>query len=493
MSSSRTSFLSVVLPNAAWFTLPTMIQRAFGVLLLPVLTRYLSPTDYGVMAMVGLLATGVAVFADWGYGMGLMRNYFEHEDEERKALLFTIFAAVSLSSAVLFGVAAVVLTFAARWLIADWQQSYLLLLYLQFITSVLNFPNQVIGAYLTVAQRVRAYISRTMLAYIIATVLQLVLLVGFDMGVLAIFIGTLVGAVLSLGWGVLLVRHELRPRFRWQHLREAWAVGWSNLPMQSFQYFTRMGDRWVIQALMSLDALGLSQSGGACQRCLSQLQSGVAAGVAAGQYADAGRKHAACRTQAAHQLLSGAQRAMGSGAVAVCPRSDCTVAAPDFHTAYVVVPFLLVGSLFQSVSAVPHTFLLYHKRLPVTVLAFGPAAAVQVGGALLLVPLIGMVGAALASGLAYLTYTIIITVFALRRPEQRMQMAGGSDLLLLVAGTLVSLVGALPELGGFWEFVLFKALLFAIVTGIIFALYRATLWPALLKLYARLRPVLRRV
>ncbi|NJK82111.1 MAG: oligosaccharide flippase family protein [Chloroflexaceae bacterium] len=493
MSSSRTSFLSVVLPNAAWFTLPTMIQRAFGVLLLPVLTRYLSPTDYGVMAMVGLLATGVAVFADWGYGMGLMRNYFEHEDEERKALLFTIFAAVSLSSAVLFGVAAVVLTFAARWLIADWQQSYLLLLYLQFITSVLNFPNQVIGAYLTVAQRVRAYISRTMLAYIIATVLQLVLLVGFDMGVLAIFIGTLVGAVLSLGWGVLLVRHELRPRFRWQHLREAWAVGWSNLPMQSFQYFTRMGDRWVIQALMSLDALGLYSLAGrvndasvSFSQALRQAWRPVNMQMLA-----ANTPPAELKQHTSYYLALSVLWVVGLSLFA--REVIVLLAAPDFHTAYVVVPFLLVGSLFQSVSAVPHTFLLYHKRLPVTVLAFGPAAAVQVGGALLLVPLIGMVGAALASGLAYLTYTIIITVFALRRPEQRMQMAGGSDLLLLVAGTLVSLVGALPELGGFWEFVLFKALLFAIVTGIIFALYRATLWPALLKLYARLRPVLRRV
>lgn len=46
--------------SAGIYTITQMINSAIPFLLMPVLTRYLTPTDYGIVAMFGVLLSFVA-------------------------------------------------------------------------------------------------------------------------------------------------------------------------------------------------------------------------------------------------------------------------------------------------------------------------------------------------------------------------------------------------------------------------------------------------
>jgi len=52
-------------------------MRLIGFLLIPVYTRYLSPSDYGVLALVSIFTQALWVFVSLGQSPSLFRFYYE--------------------------------------------------------------------------------------------------------------------------------------------------------------------------------------------------------------------------------------------------------------------------------------------------------------------------------------------------------------------------------------------------------------------------------
>jgi O-antigen/teichoic acid export membrane protein len=81
--------------NAVIYMVPTVVAAAFPLVTLPILTRVLTPADYGVIALgtvYGLFATGLA---NLGLPLVFERNYFQQKDESgRSRLLYSVLAFV---------------------------------------------------------------------------------------------------------------------------------------------------------------------------------------------------------------------------------------------------------------------------------------------------------------------------------------------------------------------------------------------------------------
>ena len=59
-------------------------NRVVGFLLIPVYSRYLTPEDYGVLALVAMLGQILYAIMNMGQNSALFRTYFRH-DERRGA------------------------------------------------------------------------------------------------------------------------------------------------------------------------------------------------------------------------------------------------------------------------------------------------------------------------------------------------------------------------------------------------------------------------
>lgn len=70
----------------------TILARLVSFVMLPVYTRYLTPTDYGILQMLDLAVDIASILISAGATAGIMRFYFKAKtEEERKTILATAF------------------------------------------------------------------------------------------------------------------------------------------------------------------------------------------------------------------------------------------------------------------------------------------------------------------------------------------------------------------------------------------------------------------
>lgn len=72
-------FKSKFFQSSSIYTLSTIIEKAIPFLLLPVLTRYLSPTDYGIVAMFTVLVGLTVPFSGFKTAVSILRNFYKEE------------------------------------------------------------------------------------------------------------------------------------------------------------------------------------------------------------------------------------------------------------------------------------------------------------------------------------------------------------------------------------------------------------------------------
>lgn len=89
--------------NAWTYTVANALNSAIPLLLLPILTRYLSPEEYGLVAMFTVLSAVVAAIAGLGTHGAITREYFLLSQEDFAGFVGTCIFILAISSVVLLG------------------------------------------------------------------------------------------------------------------------------------------------------------------------------------------------------------------------------------------------------------------------------------------------------------------------------------------------------------------------------------------------------
>lgn len=96
---------SKLVKSAGIYTVTSVINSAIPFLLLPILTRYLSPEDYGVVSMFGVLISFTTPFIGLNIHGAIARMYYEKKEIDIKAYItnsFYILLASTLFVSILF-------------------------------------------------------------------------------------------------------------------------------------------------------------------------------------------------------------------------------------------------------------------------------------------------------------------------------------------------------------------------------------------------------
>src|SRR5258708_35849086 len=95
--SSRSLFKNI-LQGTTLYTLAQMGQRLAGILLLPIMTRALAPSDYGIADLLEQIGTVLTLLLCGNFSAGLGYFYFraQSEDERRRVIGTTVFGALLL-------------------------------------------------------------------------------------------------------------------------------------------------------------------------------------------------------------------------------------------------------------------------------------------------------------------------------------------------------------------------------------------------------------
>jgi O-antigen/teichoic acid export membrane protein len=390
--------------------------RALNFLLLPIYTRFLTPADYGVMALAETLAAFLVQLVGMGFDASLQRLYFRYVDDS-KALSDYVGSVLKFALVLEIGFLVLALT-VGPWLQHIFAPTASLPFRYIVMALATAAATQFVAYRLVLYQaehRPWGYAVLSLLSFGLTASLSIALVVVARRGVAGMLGGKLVAAAICLLIAAVLSHHELRARFHWTYVLETVRMGLPLVPHLLMALGLIAADRLILAHYRDLREVGLY----AIAYTFGMIMSLVTISLNqawAPVYYDTARKG-----EEGRQVLS----KMCAGLIVVLSAIAClgSLVAQDFVARFLdpryvsagrVVPWIIGAYLAHSLFSMFSLAVLHARR---TALIMGASfAALLVNTALnfALIPRWGMYGAAYATLVAYVIEALIMYSLAQR-------------------------------------------------------------------------------
>lgn len=232
------------------------MNSAFGLVLIPVYSRYLPAGEFGVLSLLTVTLTLVTIVLKFGLNHAFFRHYYETEDpaHRRKIVGSTlIFLLVSSAAATaLLWLAAPLMSaliFKGDRARADLMQLVLLISFFDVITLI---PDSILRAKFKSAQ----YSTLNIIAFVFQLALITYLVIGVGASVHNVLLGRLLGGVFEALLFYAMVSRDLSLKFSAAELRGMLAFGGPLIFSQIAFNLFMMIDRFFLERYASPRELG---------------------------------------------------------------------------------------------------------------------------------------------------------------------------------------------------------------------------------------------
>lgn len=396
------------------YGLGMVISRAVSFIMLPIYTRYLTPADYGVMALIEMTLDFVSIIAGAQLALGVFRFYHKSEDEaDRRGVVSTSFLLVGslyalVGTGVFLGAAGL-----SRMIFGS--EIYTLEIRIAAANLAVGALTIVPMSFARVRDRSVLYVGVGVVKLLLALSFNILFLIVMGMGVTGVFLSGLlsnliVGAFLAR-W--LLGQVGLVPSRRWT--RDLLRYGLPLMATQVATFTATFADRYFLQASADEAVVGLYSLAYQFGFLL------VMVGFTPMDMVWGPKRFEVARGENRDQVFARGFVIMNvlllSTAVGIVLYVEDVLrimAAPAFHTAYRVVPVILVAYVLQCWASVQDIGILVRERTRYITLANFVSAGVALVGYALLIPPFLEWGAAIATVLAFLTRYVLTYIFSQR-------------------------------------------------------------------------------
>lgn len=235
-----------------------LAQQGLGLLLLPLYLTHLSPAEYGVLAIVAVASQLIAVVSSLKLDAAMRTFQFDHDGDPQtlRAYVQQIFSAAMLLGLTTFALMLVVGDTVFAWAFANEAVSFFPIGALALAAACIGTALSPFFVYLRNALRLRELVGWQLLILAGTVSLQLVLVVGLDLGLTGVLWGALLPQALALAL-ICLTRPELITlRLQRKHLEPSLRYA---LPLAGLGLLVALGarfDRLVLERNVDLTELG---------------------------------------------------------------------------------------------------------------------------------------------------------------------------------------------------------------------------------------------
>jgi len=242
------------------YGLGNLMNRIIALLLLPIYTRFLTPTDYGVKELVGLTTDVIGILLATAISSAIHRFYFEYESQKDRHEV--------ISSAIItigcFGLVAVLLlsmtTKTLAFYILDSANLYHYFL-ISFASLWFSSLNEVGNNYFRATQQSLKYILLSFSKLILALSLNIYFICYLKYGVLGILYSTLLSSMVMSCVILFPIVKTTGLKFSKEKIKQMLKFGLPMIPSQLGAFVVHLSDRFFIKAYCSIADAGLYSLG----------------------------------------------------------------------------------------------------------------------------------------------------------------------------------------------------------------------------------------
>jgi O-antigen/teichoic acid export membrane protein len=379
------------------------LSYGVSLLLVPLYTRIFAPSDYGTIDILTLLITLVNLTIALEIGQAIFRFLPDIQSQDER---------ISYSSTALWFVIAVYSLFVLFvWLAAQNVSQWLINGNGQpDVIRVASLAAWAGGVFLLVQAKLRGQLqakayAATNITYTLGYLgFAILFVVVFELGVIGVFSGQLIGSLLGCGLGIYFTRRDYRLTFNRGHLKAMLQFSVPLVPSGIAVFVYLYIDRLMINELMSLSDVGIFGIGYRVATVVNLIMFGFQGALTPliyNFYAKPGTPSDLARI---FRYFVAAALLMCLGLSLFAREVLAVFTTPAYYDAASVIPFLTLAVIFSNM----YIFAPGHTIAKKT----GVFAAINVAGAVLnfllnltLIPRLGIQGAALA------TFTSTVMVF----------------------------------------------------------------------------------
>jgi O-antigen/teichoic acid export membrane protein len=388
--------------HSAIYGLGGLVSRILAVLLLPLYTRYLSPSDYGKVETLIALTTVAGIVLRFGIHSAFFRFYFDSPDPAARRLVLrtSFWFTMAMATAGLAGgllLAAPI----ADVLFGSSDDAELVMAAFVGLWAGMNYEQ--LTSLFRVEERSVAFVSASLANIFLTIGATLLLVVALDKGPIGVIVGNFTGTLIVYGVLIGYRREQLGLQFDRSLLREMNRFGIPLVPTALFLWVTNFSDRLFLVQLADTAEVGLYSVGVRIASAMVLLLTAFRLAWPAFAYSidddrEAKRTYAYVLT-----YLVALTTWVATGLALLSPWIVDWIAAPAFAESSRVVGPLAFAAVAFGAYIVVAIGIGRAKRTQFNWVVTGAAAVVNIALNLLLIPPYGMMGAAIATVAAYST------------------------------------------------------------------------------------------
>jgi O-antigen/teichoic acid export membrane protein len=438
MSSPLGGSLGRLVGHTSVYIIGGVLPAMLNILLLPILTRYLSPQEYGILSYASTVAGVYSLIAALSFPSFLLRHYYECRSAQESRLLFgTIFGFLILYNLALIGIASVIMPPIFRAL--GVQVPFHPYMSLALTCAAIETLGLIPLTYYRVVERPVSVLGFTAAFTVLTAGLSLYLVVDLRMGLLGRFYGQLLADLILLVVYVAVMRRVASLRWSARYLRQAFVFALPLVPAQLIATLSGGIDRLMLERLAPIGQLGVYAVAKSLTQGVTIISNGVYRTLEPHAYRAASEDNLDSYLVFMRRHIGWLLALLVFAGVAASSEVLTVLAGPAYRGGVGLLPLLFVGAGLGAFTSLQSTYLIGCSRTwyetPIRAVATISAAASM----LVLVPLFGLIGAAMS----YVLVTIVTAVgfdVAIRRHATGWSSLNELALIVMasVAGYLVN-------------------------------------------------------
>lgn len=424
--------------SASWFFLATIVSQSASFITFPLLSRKLGPSDYGVFSMILGVQSVFVTIALLGINTALVRRYVvARDDEERASLIGTAFLYVVAVALGVVALGAFVVPLASSRVHEIIPRSVAAAASFLIALSVLF---EIALSTARAREKARQYAIGSC-AYTAGSVVGVAtLVVLLRLGV----VGGLTALCLAYSLGIVAIARDIDlrtiRRFSAPHLVDMLRFGLPLVPMNLASWVLILSDRYILNWLTSTTDVGVYS---AAYRVGGLVLVAVATPVNLAIAPVVFRLYQTRRFDRLFQLVNGATVVVlvAAGLLSFAgPVILRVLAGSQYIQGLAVVPVVACGTGLGGIASILATVMQAPGKNWISMLAFVCGGIVNVGINMMLIPRIGMYGAAWSTVVGYACAAGIIALALAKEVPNRSRWWLTSAITAIVVITYGALV-----------------------------------------------------
>jgi len=245
-----------LLSDSFIYGLSTLLTQITGFLLLPIYTRHLTPEDYGVLAMLNVLAMTFTPLAGFCLTSAVYRRLNLRPDEATRGIvLSTGLAGVGLCACTMLAIGWIFARWPAIWLVGN--DSAAPLVRISMLTSALILVGDVARVDLRSRRLARTVGALNLTAFVVTLTITIWLVVFNQSGVAGVVWGGAGGALFGMLAAFWVTRKRFPMRFDKAELRCMLQYGGPIVPSRLVAVGLMTYSQYYVREMLGLDEAGL--------------------------------------------------------------------------------------------------------------------------------------------------------------------------------------------------------------------------------------------